>query len=129
MSHLVIGDLVFSVQEKTPLSRLSRTDHGAYSETALIDNADSEPTGSALSKITLNATWTRTRAVESLNQLRELMTKPQQVSDVEGYNLGRWTISQIEEVRSELIHSGQALKTEVTIQLLEKRGAGTSETR
>lgn len=127
MYHLVVGDVVFSVQNRTPISRLSRTDYGPYSETALIDNADSEPTGSALSKISLNATWTRSTAGESVNTLRALLSSPQQISDGDGWNLGRWTISQIEEVKSELIHNGSAMKTEVNIQFLEKRGASSSK--
>lgn len=126
MYHLVIGDVVFSVQSRTPISRLTRTDFGSYSETALIDNADSESTGSPLSKISITATWTRSTATESVNKVRELLTVPQQISDGDGWNLGRWTISQIEEVKSEIIHNGKAMKTELSIQLLEKRGASTS---
>ena len=126
MYHLVVGDVVFSVQNRTPISRFSRTDYGSYSETALIDNADSEPTGAALSKISVSATWTRSTASDSVTLLRELLKVPQQISDGDGWNLGRWTISQIEEIKSELIHNGAAMKTEVNIQFLEKRGESTS---
>ncbi|NRF63617.1 phage tail protein [Vibrio coralliilyticus] len=124
MYHLVVGDEVFSVQDHTPISRLAHTDCGPYSETSLIDNADSEITGLALSKLSLAATWTRPKAAGAVNRLRKLLSAPQQVSD--GYNLGRWTISSIEEVKTSLVHNGKAMKTEVNIQFLEKRGASTS---
>lgn len=126
MYHLVVGDEVFSVQDRTPISRLARTDYGPYSETTLIDDADSEPTGKALSKLALSATWTRPKAADAVNRIRKLLSEPQQVSDGDGYNLGRWTISSIEEVKTSLVHNGKAMKTEVNIQFLEKRGASTS---
>ena len=51
MHHLVIGEFVFSVGDKTPITKFDRTTAGAYSEVGLIDNARSERTGRPLPQI------------------------------------------------------------------------------
>ncbi|HFQ4959190.1 TPA: phage tail protein [Vibrio vulnificus] len=121
MHHLVIGEFVFSVGNKTPISKFSRTTAGAFSEVGLIDNARSEHTGRPLEIIDISAKWLQYGAAESVQAIRALINEPQQVSDGQGYNLGRWIIKQLKEGRSDLIHNGQAMVTDVTLQLMEYR--------
>ncbi|PTO69258.1 phage tail protein [Vibrio splendidus] len=122
MHHLVIGEFVFSVGDKTPITKFDRTTVGAYSEVGLIDNARSERTGRPLETIDITAKWLQYSAAKSVDAIRALIDEPQQVSDGQGFNLGRWTIKQIKEGRSELIHDGRAMVTDMSLQLLESRG-------
>ncbi len=119
--HMIIGEFVFSVEKKTPLSKFNRVSAGVYSETPLLNGARSERTGRALEKIDLSAKWIQSGAAVSVDKLRALMPEPQQVSDGEGRNLGKWTIQALTEGRSEMIHNGHAMVTDVSFQLMEYR--------
>lgn len=121
MHHLVIGEFVFSVGDKTPISKIERISNGAYSEVSMIDGAIAEFTGRPLDSIDISAKWTRYGATKNAASLRDLLLEPQQVSDGQGFNLGKWTIKQIKEGRSELVHDGRAMVTEVSLQLMEFR--------
>ncbi|PMJ89827.1 phage tail protein [Vibrio sp. 10N.261.55.A7] len=121
MHQIVIGEFVFSVGDKTAISKMDRTTSGAYSEVSLMDSNKSEFTGLPLESLDLTAKWTRYGAAQKVNALRELISEPQQVSDGQGFNLGKWTIKQIKEGKSEFIHDGRAMVTEVSLQLMEFR--------
>ncbi|MFA0690636.1 phage tail protein [Vibrio splendidus] len=121
MHHLVIGAFVFSVGDNTPISKMNRVTKGRFSEVALVNGATSEDTGRPLETISLSAKWVRERASENVQVIRNLIDTPQQVSDGDGFNLGRWTISSLTEGKSELIHNGKAQVTELSLDLLEKR--------
>ncbi|WP_158161262.1 phage tail protein [Grimontia hollisae] len=121
MHHLIIGEFVFSVGGKTPITQFSRTTPGVFSEVAVIDGARSERTGKPLEKIDITAKWLQYGAAASVDKLRELVASPQQVSDGQGFNLGRWTIQSITEGRTELVHNGRAMVTDVQLSLLEYR--------
>ncbi|WP_235604113.1 phage tail protein [Photobacterium kishitanii] len=108
MHHLVIGEFVFSVGDKTPIMKFERTSPGAYSEVSLIYDARSEMTGRPLETLDITAKWLQYGAQESVEKLRTLIESPQQVSDGQGINLGKWTIQQLKEGKSALIHNGQA---------------------
>lgn len=118
MYHLVIGEFVFAVGDKTPISKLDRVTHGAYSEVAVINGSKSEFVGQALETIDLTMDWTKHSATDRVEDLRSLILQPQQVSDGQGYNLGKWTIKQIKEGRSALVHDGRAMVTQVSMQLV-----------
>lgn len=119
--HLIIGEFVFSVGKKTPISKFTRTSTGVYSEAPLIDGARSERTGRALEKIDITAKWLQHGAALSVDALRSLMSEPQQVSDGQGNNLNRWTIQSLTEGRSELIHDGRGMVTDIQLQMMEYR--------
>lgn len=121
MHHLVIGEFVFAVGDRTPMSKLERNTPGAFTESALYDGARSEFTGQPLEKMDIPARWLRYGAAKSVNELRALISEPQQVSDGQGFNLGKWTLSNIKESRSEIVHDGRAMVTDVTLQLMEFR--------
>ena len=121
MHHLVIGEFVFSVGDKTPIMKFERTSPGAYSEVSLIYDARSEMTGRPLETLDITAKWLQYGAQESVEKLRTLIELPQQVSDGQGLNLGKWTIQQLKEGKSALIHNGQAMVTDVMLQLKEYR--------
>ncbi|MEL6113776.1 phage tail protein [Photobacterium sp. SP02] len=121
MHHLVIGEFVFSVGGKTPLTRFNRTTPGAFSEVAIIDGARSERTGRPLESIDLSAKWLQYGATAKVDKIRVLIDEPQQVSDGQGNNLGRWTIRNLTEGKTEFIHDGRAMVTDVQLQLLEYR--------
>ncbi|EKO3679161.1 phage tail protein [Vibrio metschnikovii] len=121
MHHLVIGEFVFSMGDKTPISKMERVSNGAYSEVSVIDGSKSEFTGRPFDTIDIAAKWTRYGAAKNAASLRDLLLEPQQVSDGQGFNLGKWTIKQIKEGRSELVHDGRAMVTEVNLQLMEFR--------
>ncbi|MGD8109392.1 phage tail protein [Vibrio sp. TRT 17S01] len=129
MHHLVVGEFVFDVGGGTPISKFKRVISGRYSEVSLVDGADLEDTGLPLQTIDISASWLKTSASQSVNELIGLVDSSQQVSDGRGFNLGRWVIKQISETRSNLIHDGRAMKTEVSIQFMEDRDARTSKTR
>lgn len=124
MHHLVIGEFVFSVGGNTPISKFTRTTPGAFTEVGVIDNARSERTGRPLETIDISAQWLQYGARENVDALRALLDAPQQVSDGQGFNLGRWTIKNLTEGRSRLIHNGRAMVTDVQLQLMEKRDEG-----
>ncbi|MFM2481523.1 phage tail protein [Celerinatantimonas sp. YJH-8] len=46
---------------------------------------------------------------------------PQQMSTGTGHNLGQWTIKSLHEGKTHLIHNGQAMVTDVDLQLEEYR--------
>ena len=48
MHHLVIGEFVFSVGDKTPIMKMNRVTTGRFTETSLVDGAMSSPTGKPL---------------------------------------------------------------------------------
>jgi phage protein U len=121
MHHIVIGEFVFAVGDKTPISKMDRVSNGAYSEVSVMDGSKSEFTGQPLDSLDITAKWTRYGAAKSVDALRALILAPQQVSDGQGFNLGKWTIKQIKEGRSELVHDGRAMVTEVSLQLMEFR--------
>ena len=60
-------------------------------------------------------------AAQKVDDLRVLILSPQQVSDGQGYNLGKWTVKQIKESKSSLVHDGRAMVTQVSMQLVEFR--------
>ncbi|PSW14795.1 hypothetical protein C9I98_21660 [Photobacterium sanctipauli] len=122
MHHLVIGEFVFAVGNKTPISKFERTSPGAFSEVGLIDDARSERTGRPLETIDISGKWLQYGAHESVEAIRNLIEEPQQVSDGQGRNLGRWTIQQLKEGKSSLVHDGRAMVTDITLQLKEYRG-------
>ena len=119
--HLIIGEFVFSIEKKTPISKFNRVSSGAFIETPLVHGARSEKAGSALEKIDISAKWIQSGAAVSVDKLRALMPEPQQVSDGKGYNLGKWTIQTLTEGRSEMIHDGRAMVTDVSFQMMEYR--------
>lgn len=45
MHHIVIGEFVFAVGDKTPISKMERVSNGAYSEVSVMDGSKSEFTG------------------------------------------------------------------------------------
>ncbi|WED23087.1 phage tail protein [Vibrio sp. JC009] len=124
MHHLVIGEFVFSVGDKTPVSKIERTTEGPFTEVSLIYDACSERAGLPLEKLDITAVWLRDSATASVEKLRSMITSSQQVSDGQGNNLGRWTIQSIREGKTSIVHNGRAMKTDVSIQLLEDRNAG-----
>ncbi|WP_318438165.1 phage tail protein [Photobacterium leiognathi] len=121
MHHLVIGEFVFSVGDKTPIMKFERISPGAYSEVSLIYDACAEMTGKPLETIDITAKWLQYGAQGSVEKIRALIDTPQQVSDGQGMNLGKWTIQQLKEGKSALIHNGQAMVTDVMLQLKEFR--------
>ncbi|OOF25040.1 hypothetical protein BZJ19_09980 [Salinivibrio proteolyticus] len=125
MHHLVIGEFVFSVGDKTPIAKFTRTTPGSYTEVGVIDNARSEHTGRPLETIDITAKWLQYGAAANVDAIRKLIDSPQQVSDGQGNNLGRWTIKNLTEGRSRIIHDGRAMVTDVTLQLMEKRDEST----
>ncbi|MGF1878768.1 phage tail protein [Photobacterium frigidiphilum] len=122
MQHLVIGAFVFSVSGHTPLTQFTRTTKGAFSEVPLVNNATSERTGRPLETIDISAKWLRYSAQDSVDALRGLIDAPQQVSNGQGENLGRWAISNLVEGKTDFVHDGRNMVTEVSLQLLEYRG-------
>ncbi|MGD6735388.1 phage tail protein [Photobacterium leiognathi subsp. mandapamensis] len=68
-----------------------------------------------------NAKGVQYGAQGSVEKIRALIDTPQQVSDGQGMNLGKWTIQQLKEGKSALIHNGQAMVTDVMLQLKEFR--------
>ncbi|MDX1301835.1 phage tail protein [Photobacterium sp.] len=122
MQHLVIGAFVFSVSAHTPLTKFTRTTKGAFSEVPLVDNATSEKTGRPLETIDITAKWLRYGAHDNVEALRGLIDEPQQVSNGQGENLGRWTIKSLTEGKTDFVHDGRNMVTEVSLQLLEYRG-------
>ncbi|ENX3946337.1 phage tail protein [Photobacterium damselae] len=121
MHHLVIGEFVFSVGGKTPITKFERTSPGAFAEVGLIYDARSENVGRPLETIDISAKWLQFGAYLAVEQLRTLIETPQQVSDGQGMNLGKWTIGQLKEGKSSLIHNGKAMVTDITLQLKEYR--------
>ncbi|MFM2477359.1 phage tail protein [Celerinatantimonas sp. MCCC 1A17872] len=121
MHHLVIGAFVFAVGENTPIAKFDRTTQGAYSQVALVNNARSEFVGRPLETIHITAKWLQFGADDNVQTLRSMIDSPQQVSTGTGQNLGRWTIKQLREGRSQLIHNGQAMVTDVQLELEEYR--------
>ncbi|MDW6016783.1 phage tail protein [Vibrio plantisponsor] len=121
MYHLVIGEFVFAVGDKTPISKMDRVTQGAYSEVAVINGSKSEFVGQPFETIDLTMDWTKYSAAQKVDDLRALIPEPQQVSDGQGYNLGKWTVKQIKEGKSSLIHDGRAMVTQVSMQLVEFR--------
>lgn len=121
MHHLVIGEFVFSVADKTPLKQFVRVTQGAFKPVALIDSARSEFVGQPLETINLSAKWLKVTTADHVGAIRALVNTPQQVSDGAGRNLKKWTIKQLKEGRTHLIHDGQAMVTDVTLQLEEYR--------
>ncbi|ELE2165262.1 phage tail protein [Vibrio fluvialis] len=118
MYHLVIGEFVFAVGDRTPISKMERVTQGAYAEVAVINGSKSEFVGQPFDTIDLTMDWTKYSAAEKVDDLRALVLKPQQVSDGQGYNLGKWTIKQIKEGKSALVHDGRAMVTQVSMQLV-----------
>ncbi len=121
MHHLVIGEFVFSVGDKTPIMKMNRVTTGRFTETSLVDGAMSSPTGQPLETLSISAKWLRQTAEHNVERLRGMIDAPQQVSNGNGVNLGLWTIKSINEGKSELVHNGTAQITDVTIALLESR--------
>ncbi|CAG9001763.1 MAG: hypothetical protein CENE_03790 [Candidatus Celerinatantimonas neptuna] len=121
MHHLVIGQFVFSVGENTPIAKFDRITQGAYSQVALVNNARAEFVGQPLETISISAKWLQLSAADHVDSLRDLLNKPQQVSTGTGQNLGKWTIKRLREGRSQLIHNGQAMVTDVELALEEYR--------
>lgn len=88
----------------------------------MIDNSRSEQTGRPLENIDITAKWLQYGASANVDAIRKLIDSPQQVSDGQGNNLGRWTIKALTEGRSSrIIHDGRAMVTDVMLQLMEKR--------
>ncbi|WP_122033613.1 phage tail protein [Aliivibrio sp. EL58] len=121
MHHLVIGEFVFSVGDKTPIMKMNRVTIGRFTEISLVDGAMSSPTGKPLETLSITAKWLRQTAEDNVERLRQMVDEPQQVSNGGGVNLGQWTIKSINEGKSELVHNGSAQVTDVTLELLEYR--------
>lgn len=122
MHHLVIGDKVFSVGLETPLSAFERRTSGTWNEVGLIGWARSEEVGRPLETINLSCKWLRDTAFNNVDDLRQMVDVPQQVSDGQGRNFGRWTIKMITEKRSYFINNGKAMVTNLELSLQEFRG-------
>lgn len=121
MHHLVIGSFVFSVEDRTPIKKFERVTQGAYAEVALVNNARAEFVGRPLESITISGQWLQFSAADHITALREMVDTPQQVSTGTGNNLGKWTIKQLREGQSRLIHNGRAMVTDVQLTLQEYR--------
>lgn len=121
MHHLVIGAFVFSVEGETPIKQFTRTTQGAFSQVALVNNARAEYVGRPLETIHIQAQWLRFDAADNVAYLRAMVDVPQQVSTGTGHNLGQWTIKSLREGKTHLIHNGQAMVTDVDLQLEEYR--------
>lgn len=122
MRHIVIGDKVFSVNEGTPLTTFNRNSSGAWSQVGLIGSAKSERVGRPLDAITISAKWFRDAAFNHVNELRKMIDVPQQMSDGQGRNFGRWTIKSISENRSYFVNDGKSMVTNLDLTLEEFRG-------
>ncbi|MFH0267240.1 phage tail protein [Vibrio rumoiensis] len=122
MRHLAIGDKVFAVSSDTPLTSFERRSSGSWNEVGLIGSARSEKVGRPLDFINISCKWLRDSAFDNVDDLRKMIDVPQQVSDGQGRNLGRWTIKSISEKRSAFINNGKAMVTNLDLGLQEYRG-------
>lgn len=122
MRHLAIGDKVFSVNADTPLSSLNRFSSGSWSQVGLIGSAKSEKVGRPLDTINISAKWFRDTAFNNVDELRQMIDQPQQMSDGQGRNFGRWTIKSINEKRSYFVNNGKSMVTNLDLSLEEFRG-------
>lgn len=122
MRHIVIGDKVFSVGNETPITSMNRQSSGAWSEVGLIGSARSEKVGRPLDSISISAKWFRDTAFNNVDELRKMIDVPQQMSDGQGRNFGRWTIKSISEKRSYFVNNGKSMVTNLDLNLQEYRG-------
>lgn len=119
--HLAIGQFVFSVAGDTPIQSFERVTQGAYAPVALMENARSDYVGRPLESIHIHAQWLRTLANDHVDDLRQMIDTPQKVSTGTGKDLKMWTIKQLTEGKTHLIHNGRAMVTDVQLTLQEYR--------
>ena len=118
---LTLGDFLFSANDNTPYEEITHTSDGGW---IAIDRYGQKPisqnTGQRLNRISITGTWFYYKVMENIIRLRKIQSsvKPLLMTSG-GWNLGFWTIKNLEDRQERIIHNGIAMVIKFAIDLEE----------
>lgn len=113
---------LFDAKGGTGLDGLNRSSGGGFSQQTRWGQKPLQYfTGQPLEQITLNGTWVGLKGMQELDRLREIQRQgePMELSNAEGFTLGRWVVSRLTENHQHLLGNGLAITQGWTLELTE----------